>query len=824
MYKPMPAAQGLQQGSRRPAEPNHFLSLGNALQAQGKWDEAIASYRNALALAPEHVDAHNNLGALFQRQGKLDAAVASYGKALSFKPDAADLHYNLASALRDLGTLSEAIVSYRKAIAIDPGHVLAHSNLGNALGAEGDLDGAVASYRQALAFNPDSVEAHYNLGVTLQLQGQLDAAVTCYQHALARKPDHVVAQYNMGKAFTDQGNLDAAVSSFRNVLALRPDIGDVRNSLGNVLQAQGKLEEAIDCYRTALALNPTDAGAYNNLGNALNEVGRIDAAVSSYRRALELKETPEFRANFALCIRRMDAAGSEIDPRLRRLVTRAIVEPWARPSDLAKASISVICADPVIGDCVGRASRAWPARLGGQALYGPTGLATFSTDLLLQHLLKSAQVCDLALERFLTMARHAMLETANAAATGDGLDDKVLQFYCAIARQCFINEFIFSCTEDESSRAALLREKLVATLQSGHPVPALWVVTAASYAPLLSPPSAESLLHRSWPESVMALLDQHIAEPLAEQRCRDRIRKLTIVDDAVSTRVQHQYEENPYPRWVKLPPAATARSVNAYLRQQLPFAPFHPLGNDDDVEILIAGCGTGQEAIETAQQFPAARVLAVDLSLSSLGYAKRKTDAQGVTNIDYAQGDILKLGSIGRTFDMIASVGVLHHLANPAAGLQVLVSLLRPGGLMRLGLYSQRARGDVVAARAFIAARGYASDAIDIRRCRQDLIENFGRFERLTSRRDFFVTSECRDLLFHVQEHRFTLPQIKDLLGTFGLHFMGFLLEPSVIQEYRVRFPGDNAKTNLDHWNDFENVFPDTFAGMYRFWVQKPPV
>ena len=173
---------------------------------------------------------------------------------------------------------------------------------------------------------------------------------------------------------------------------------------------------------------------------------------------------------------------------------------------------------------------------------------------------------------------------------------------------------------------------------------------------------------------------------------------------------------------------------------------------------------------------------------------------------------------------MIASVGVLHHLANPAAGVEVLLSLLRPGGFMQLGFYSERARRDVVAARAFIAERGYAATPMDIRRARQDLIENFAQSGRLTAIRDFYVTSECRDLLFHVREHRFTLPQINALLGTFGLHFIGFLLEPHVIHTYRTRFPDDKSATNLDHWNDFEREFPDTFVGMYRFWVQRTAV
>ena len=139
------------------------------------------------------------------------------------------------------------------------------------------------------------------------------------------------------------------------------------------------------------------------------------------------------------------------------------------------------------------------------------------------------------------------------------------------------------------------------------------------------------------------------------------------------------------------------------MQREYPHAPFHRTGKGGDIDILIAGCGTGRHSIGVAQQFERSKVLAIDLSAASLGYAKARTGALGVTNIDYAQADILQLGSIGRTFDMIQSAGVLHHLADPWAGWRVLLSLLRPGGVMFVALYSETARRDVVAARAFIA-------------------------------------------------------------------------------------------------------------------------
>src|SRR5256885_2383198 len=117
-------------------------------------------------------------------------------------------------------------------------------------------------------------------------------------------PDHY---YNLANTLRDQGRPSEAVACYRTAISIKPDHVIARNNLGTVLQSQGKPEEAIDCYRKALAFKPDDAGSHNNLGNVLNEVGLVDAAVASYRRALELREAPEFKTNFALCVRSMDS-------------------------------------------------------------------------------------------------------------------------------------------------------------------------------------------------------------------------------------------------------------------------------------------------------------------------------------------------------------------------------------------------------------------------------------------------------------------------------------------------------------------------------------
>ena len=209
--------------------------------------------------------------------------------------------------------------------------------------------------------------------------------------------------------------------------------------------------------------------------------------------------------------------------------------------------------------------------------------------------------------------------------------------------------------------------------------------------------------------------------------------------------------------------------------------------------------------------------------MSSLSYAARKTRQLGLTSIEYAQADLLKLGTLSRSFDVIEAGGVLHHLEDPWAGWQVLLSVLRPGGFMRLGLYSSVAREDIVRIRKLIAEQGYGTTAGEIRSFRRWLVTSGrdGDFKLELKSSDFFSTSSCRDALFHIQERRLTLTDIESFLQKNDLTFLGFELDADVHKAYRSRFPNDPAGLNLAQWHIFETDNPSTFAGMYQFWIQK---
>ena len=96
------------------------------------------------------------------------------------------------------------------------------------------------------------------------------------------------------------------------------------------------------------------------------------------------------------------------------------------------------------------------------------------------------------------------------------------------------------------------------------------------------------------------------------------------------------------------------------------------------------------------------------------------------------------------------------------------------------------------------------------------------KFNIIKKDNDFYSTSTLRDLLFHVQEHRFTIPQISAALDELGLAFMGFEFSDKIkMKDFKIAYPEDGAIYDLDKWHEYETQNPDLFVGMYQFWVQK---
>ncbi|HEX6374750.1 MAG TPA: class I SAM-dependent methyltransferase [Allosphingosinicella sp.] len=289
-------------------------------------------------------------------------------------------------------------------------------------------------------------------------------------------------------------------------------------------------------------------------------------------------------------------------------------------------------------------------------------------------------------------------------------------------------------------------------------------------------------------------------------------------DHPVTEAVAAQYESWPYPPWSRItarPPQTLPAAVAA-----LDFGRPSPL--PVAAELLVAGCGTGREAALWALRFPDARITAIDLSEASLAYARKRCRALGLERIDFRRLDLHRVAELGKVFDLISCAGVLHHLADPEAGWTALATALKPGGVMRVMVYSKVARLRVRAAQRHLAdLQGRPVDADLLREARRRLIERAPAL--LDSSVDFYTLAGIHDLLLHRHEDPFDVARIVRALDRLGLELLAFRLPtPQRRARYRQEHPGDPAFRDVAAWAALEKREPFLFRSMYDFWCRKP--
>jgi SAM-dependent methyltransferase len=221
------------------------------------------------------------------------------------------------------------------------------------------------------------------------------------------------------------------------------------------------------------------------------------------------------------------------------------------------------------------------------------------------------------------------------------------------------------------------------------------------------------------------------------------------------------------------------------------------------------------EVLSLALALPAARILAIDITCRSLAYARMMAERYRVANVEFQRRDILALPSSGQQFDMVDCVGVIHHIRDPAAGLRALLTCLRPGGLLRLGVYSRSGRDAVVRFRARQPSSRPGPAAL--REIRHGIVAagDHGPYADLLRFRDFCSLSGCRDLLLHEHECQFTIPELRTLLAAHGLTFLRLALQPGMIESLHDGAGSGTGAFDLQSWHQAELRTPSLFAGMY---------
>ncbi len=225
-----------------PKNPIYLNSLGNALIAQGRTEEAIKVLSDAVSVAPEEADIVFNFGNACREAGRYEDAAEIYRQTIELRPGHLGAYNNLALVLRAQGDAETALTVLIEALGYAPRSADLRFNVGNAMREVGRLDTAEASYRRALELNPKHADAHINLGHVLLLQNRKDEAEAEFKKAIALNPNLSTPYVGLAD-LVDTGDMNA-VQHRRAVLEMKPDLAVIRSSLLMCLQYDPSLSRA----------------------------------------------------------------------------------------------------------------------------------------------------------------------------------------------------------------------------------------------------------------------------------------------------------------------------------------------------------------------------------------------------------------------------------------------------------------------------------------------------------------------------------------------------------------------------------------------------
>ncbi len=683
---------------------------------------------------------------------------------------------------------------------------------------QGDLVPATDALKRAAAAQPRNPGVHFNLGGAYLRANQLEAAIKHYETASRLRPGYADAEALKGDAFRRLGRWPEAALAYQSALRSKKDHFVALNGQGLCMLCEGDVQGAVEMLSSAFdGLPPHDkagrAGVMANLGSALLQSGDGDKGLAMLTDAATLlPQSDEITHLLAQALQHVRAVpeGQAFRDALRRLVERNDIDPRV----LSSAGVATLKSEPNLWAVLKTLSQA----SNDTDELGDNSLLVLGGSDLLTTMLRRMPIADTDIELALTNLRRHLLRSATQ---GDAQTlDTHLPLICALAQQCYLNEYIYSVMADEEATVASLLEDHGSAVELGWSIVAL----TACYRPLGQFKDALGSL-AELPAAMAALPKQQIDEPADERALASEVEALTPVTDGVSQDVQAQYEENPYPRWVGFS-SRTPRAFREVVRESLPHLDENRLPLTDNPRVLVAGCGTGLETMRVASSFQAASILAVDLSRSSLAYGMRKLREYGVQGVEHRQADILELDHLDQRFELIHCFGVIHHMSEPGRGLNVLAGLLEPGGFFFVGLYSVIARKPVTRVRELIAARNVPATPAGIRDLRRDIMLGAADPDLsilASPASDFWTMSDCRDLMFHVEEHHFTLLQIEEMLDATGLEFLGLeVAHAPDMMRFRQENPDPADAMSLKAWHRFEEAQPQIFGGTYPLWARKP--
>ena len=621
-----------------------------------------------------------------------------------------------------------------------------------------------------------SIEDTFKKAEKLQKSNNLKEAVNLYKKIIELKPNHVPTLLNLGNLFHQNGNLNKAKYYYEKLLLTDSQNSQLIYNLAIIFFRLNDLKNSLYYFDKLIQIDPHIKYLRYNLRNVMRS-----------KNILDLKKTDQELVQdlFLFLFRAKDIDHS--------VISKNVLFFLYNKEELKDLNNEV-------------------------NLLSKNLIKNLIEKEVFHLFLQKTILTENNLEKTLTIIRREILLKKN----NDKFfkNEKHKNFLISLAEQCWLNEYIWFETKNESSEIKFLKEKI----EKDPKINELEIAILACYLPLNSSNIINAKLINYFSDNAYFndLINVQIKEPIEEIELKRNIKSISEFKNKISKEVRNQYEKNPYPRW-RYCNQLYAVNLEHDLNYQIRPNKVNFKKNSEKIDILLAGCGTGKHLINIGK-YENSNILAVDLSLASIAYAKRKVKEFNYHNIQFLHADILDLNNLEQKFDVIESVGTLHHMENPTEGLKSLLEVLKPNGVLKLGLYSELAREEIVSLIEIIKNRNFEPDIIGIRAIREFILSQNKSSNLYNSifTQDFYSTSRIRDLLFHVQEHRFTIPTLIKIFRDFNLEFIGFSFGNYFAKhQYSKLFPDDKKMINLENWNEFEIKYPSTFLGMYQFYVRK---
>jgi tetratricopeptide (TPR) repeat protein len=263
------ASTGRRSGSKAaktPASASAVIAVGNEHVAEGRLDQAIVSYQQALELDPKDPVTQNSLGAALFNTGRIREAESHFRTATRLKPDYAEAFNNLGNSLRELGMINESRAALRKALTIKPNYAGANANMGRTLVLLGELDAAERHNREALKVDPENADALIGLGQVISLRGDFAGAEAIYRKVLVLQPHNSAALANLVnlRKMTPQDSdwLETAERMLGTNLGSGEE-AHLRFAMGKYCDDLGDYDCAFAHFKRANELNKASAASYD---------------------------------------------------------------------------------------------------------------------------------------------------------------------------------------------------------------------------------------------------------------------------------------------------------------------------------------------------------------------------------------------------------------------------------------------------------------------------------------------------------------------------------------------------------------------------------